>query len=151
VQFDLQCPRKQHVSRHTDHDGLGVDAADCLAHRLRIAHRLAIDRLAEQQERLDRKTFGEPTAMVIQILGDRRPIEVRKELAKARVELVAAAIRQHPELARAHHAGGDIAIAKAVAHQLPLQVPRRRPPAIRAQPSGDGDQLGAAIGMPGGE
>ncbi len=148
VQLHLEGPRKQHVAGHADDDRLGVDAADRVAHRLRIAHRFAIDRLAQQQERLDRKAFGKAPPVVIEILGDRRPIEMRQQLAKPRVELVAAAIRQHPELARAHHAGGDIAIAKPVAHQLALQVPRRRAPAIRAQSRGNGDQLGAAIRMP---
>jgi len=82
-----------------------------IAHRLRIAHRLAIDRLAEQQERLDGEALRESPSVVIEILGDRRPLEMRQQLPESCVQLIAAAIRQHAELSRAHHAGGDVAVA----------------------------------------
>ena len=77
--------------------------------------------------------LGEPLAVVIEVRGDRRMLEARREHAEPRVELVAAAIRQHAELARAHHAGGDIAGALAVAHELALEVARRGAPAVGAQ------------------
>ena len=101
----------------------------------------AIDRLAQQQKRLDRETLGEAPAVMVEIFGDRRPIEPGRQLAEARVELVAAAIGEHAELTRAAHAGGDVAVAQAVAHQLALQMARRRAPAIGPQAGRDRDQL----------
>ncbi len=147
MQLHLQRPRKQHVAGHADDDRLGGDAFERLAQRGRARRdRSAIDRLAQQQERLDREALREAAAVMIEILGHRRPIETRHQLAEPRVELVAAAIGQHPELARAAHAGGDIAVARSVAHQLALQVTRRRAPAVGAQPRRDADQLRAAFG-----
>jgi hypothetical protein len=87
---------------------------------LRVAHRFAIDRLAQEQERLDRESLREPAAVMIEILGHRRPLEMRQQLAESRVQLIAAAIRQHPELPSPHHAGGHVAVAKAVANELAL-------------------------------
>ncbi len=55
----------------------------------------AVDRLAEQQERLHREALGEAPAVMLEILGHRRPIEPGLELAEARVELVAAAVGEH--------------------------------------------------------
>ena len=52
-----------------------VTRASASRTRLRVAHRLAIDRLAQQQERLDREALGEAPAVMIEILGHRRPIE----------------------------------------------------------------------------
>ena len=48
-----------------------------VTHRRGIADRCAIDRLAQQQERLDRKALGEAPAVMIEVLGDRRTLEVR--------------------------------------------------------------------------
>ena len=70
---------------------------------------------------------------MIEVLGDRRPLEPGRELAEAGVELVAAAVGEHAELAGADHAGGDVAVAQAVAHQLALQMARRGAPAVGAQ------------------
>ena len=109
-----------------------------------VGDRAAIDRLAEQQERAHREALGEAAAVVIEIRGDRRPLEPRRQLAEPRVELVAAAVGQHAELAGADHAGGDVAVAQAVAHQLALQVARRGAPAVGPQAGGDGDQPRAA-------
>ena len=75
------------------------------------ADRPAIDRLAEHQERLHREALGEAPAVVLEVLGDRRPFQAGLELAEAGVELVAAAIGEHAELAGAAHAGGDVAVA----------------------------------------
>ena len=75
----------------------------------------------------------EPLAVMIEVRGDRRLRELGREHAEPRVELVAAAIRQHAELACARHAGRDIAGAQAVAHELALEVTRRRAPAVGAQ------------------
>ena len=113
VQLDLQRPRKQHVAGHADDDGVGGDPLEQRAPSAArsVADRAAIDRLAEQQERLDREALGEAPAVVLEILGDRRPFEAGLELAEAGVELVAAAIGEHAELARAAHAGGDVAVA----------------------------------------
>ena len=80
MQLHLQRPREQHVAGHADDDGFGADARERVAHRLRVGHRAAIDRLAQQQERLDRKALGEPAAVMIEILGDRRAIECGSSL-----------------------------------------------------------------------
>ncbi len=151
MQLDLQRPGEQHVAGHADHDRLGADARERVAHRLRVGHRSAIDRFAQQQERLDRKALGESPAMMIEIFGHRRTIESRQQLSESRVQLVAAAIGEHAQLARPHHAGGDVAVAQAITHQLALQMARGRAPAVGAQPGRDGDQLRAAIGMTGRE
>ena len=69
-----------------------------------VAERAAVDGLAEQQEGLDRESRGEAPAVVIEVLGDRRPLEPGHQLAEPGVELVAAAVGQHAELAGADHA-----------------------------------------------
>ena len=82
VQLDLQRPGEQHVAGHADDDRLGADAREGVAHRLRIGHRAAIDRFAQQQKRLDRKALGEPPAVMIEIFGDRRAIEIRAAVCR---------------------------------------------------------------------
>src|SRR5688500_19932991 len=84
---------------------------------------------------------------MIEVLGDRWLGETGPEHAEPRVELVAAAIRQHAELTRARHAGRDIAGALAVAHELALQMTRRRAPTIGTQSRRDRDEPRDAIGM----
>jgi len=148
VQLDLQGPGEQHVAGNADDDRFRVDARARVAHRLRVAHRFAIDRLAQQQERLDRKALRESSSVMIEILGHRRTLEVGQELAEPGVQLVAAAIGQHAELPRAHHAGRDVAVAKAVAHELALQMPRGRAPTVRPQAGGNGHELRATLRMP---
>src|SRR5580704_8099722 len=85
---------------------------------------------------------------MLEVLGDRRMHELRTEHAEPRVELVAAAVGQHAELARARHAGRDVAGALAVAHELALQVARRSAPAIRPHARRDRHEPRDAFGMP---
>jgi hypothetical protein len=59
--------------------------------------------------------LGESTAVKIQILRDRRTLEFRQEFSEADIELVAAAVGEHPQLPCATHAGRDIAVAQTVA------------------------------------
>ena len=148
VQLHLQRPRKQHVAGHADDDGVGGDPLEQGAPGARIgADCPAIDRLAEHQEGLHREALGEAPAVVLEVLGDRRPFEAGLERAEAGVELVAAAVGEHAELAGPAHAGGDVAVADGVADQLALQVPGGRAPAVGPQPGRDGDQPAAALGV----
>jgi hypothetical protein len=114
VQLDLQRPRKQHVARNSDHDRFGIDARTRIADRLRVAHRFAINRFAQEQKGLDRKALRESAPVMIEVFGDRRALEMRQQLPEPGVQLVAAAIRQHAELARPHHARRHVAVAKPV-------------------------------------
>ena len=148
MQLHLQGPGKQHVAGDADDQRLGADLLDRLAHGLRIGQPAAIDRLAQQQEGLDRKPFGEAPAVVVEIFGDRRAIASGRELAEAGVELVAPAIGEHAQLPRPAHAGNDVAVAQAVAHEFALQVAGRRAPTVGPQAAGDGDQLRAALRLP---
>ena len=88
---------------------------------------------AQEQERLDRKALGEAAAVMLEIAGHRRLVEAGHQPAEADVELAAAAVGEHADLPRPPHAGGDVAVAQAVAHQLALHVPRRRAPAVGPQ------------------
>ena len=90
---------------------------------------------------------GELLAVMIEIRGHRRLRELRCEHAKARVELVAPAVREHAELARADHAGRDVAGAQTVADELALEVARRGAPAIGPEARRDGDEPRAAHGV----
>ena len=134
MQLHLQAPREQHVAGHADHDRVGRDAFEGGPARVRIdADRAAIDRLAEEQERPHREAFGEAAAVEVEVVGHRRPVEAGREAAEAGVELDAAAVGEHAELARADHAGGHVAVLQAVAHQLALQMARGRAPAVGPQ------------------
>ena len=98
-----------------------------------VGDRSAIDGFAQDQERAHRKLFGESPAVMIEILGDGRPLEAGHQAAEPGVQLDAAAIREHAQLTGAAHAGGDVAVAPAVAHQLALQMAGRGAPAVGSQ------------------
>src|SRR4029079_4643360 len=99
-------------------------------------------------ERADRELRREPLAVVIEVRGDRRLRAPRGEAAPPRVERVAAALCEHAALARAGHAGRDVAGAQAVAHELALEVARRGAPAVGPEARGDRDQPRAALRGP---
>ncbi len=148
VELDLQRPRKQHVAGHADDERFGGHLFERLPQRLSVGgNRSPIDRFAQEQEGLDRKTLGEAAAVMLEVSGHRRLVESRHQPAEADVELAAAAIGEHADLPRPPHAGRDVAVAQAIAHQLALQVPRRRAPAVGPQARRDRDQLRAAFGI----
>ncbi len=135
VQLDLQRPRKEHVAGHAHDDRVGRDALERRAQRAGVgADRAAVDRLAEEQERLHWKTLGEAATVMLEVIGHRRPVQAWLELAESGIELDAAAIGEHAELARPAHAGGDVAVADPVADQFPLQMTRGRAPPVGPEP-----------------
>src|SRR4029079_2333791 len=105
------------------------------------------DGRVEWQHRAHGKPRREPLAVMIEIRGNRWLCELGREHAETRVELVAAAVREHAELPRARHAGRAIARAQSVAHELALEVARGGAPAVGAQARGDRDEARDAIGM----
>ena len=132
IQLVLQREREQHVAGHADDEHVGGHARELARAPPSVPSR-SIASLSKQ-ERPHREPLGEPLAVMIEVRGDRRVLELGREHAEPRVELVAAAVRQHAELARARHAGRDVAGALAVAHELALQVARRGAPAVGPQP-----------------
>ncbi len=148
IQLVLEGVGEQQIAGHADDQHVGGDAGERRTHVGGLdGESTAIDRLAEQQERANRELRGEPLAVMIEVGGDGWMRELRHEHAEPRVELVASAIGEHPELPRARHAGRDVAGAQTIAYELALEMAGGGPPAVGTQTGGDRDQSGAPLGM----